>query len=128
VTLKTPLGRVLGLGSAKDGTAHWWSQRLSAVALAPLTLWFAVTLLGLPDFSHATVTSLMAGPLDSALLIIFLGALVYHSHLGVQVVVEDYVRAPSVKIPTLVLLALAHLVLGVTGVVAILRVSLGVMP
>ena len=128
MSLKTPLGQVLGLGSAKDGTAHWWAQRLTAVALVPLLVWFTLTLLGLPDWSYLTVVGLMAGPLDSALLVLLVGVVVYHSHLGVQVVVEDYVSGTALKVATLVLLALAHLALGVTGVLAILRVSLGAAP
>ncbi len=127
MSLKTPLGRVLGLGSAKDGTDHWWLQRLSAVALVPLMVWFAWAVLSLPDFSHGTVVAFLAGPISSALMILLVGVLLYHSHLGVQVVIEDYVHAPGPKITALVLVGLAHLVLGVAGIVAILRVSLGVV-
>ena len=125
MTLRTPLGRVLGLGSAKDGTGHWWLQRLSAVALVPLTLWFVAALVGLPDFSHGTLSGFLAGPVNSAMLILLVGVLLYHSKLGVQVVVEDYV-AGGLKVASLVLSSLAHLALGVAGVLAILRVSLGV--
>ena len=126
MSLRTPLGRVLGLGSAKDGTGHWWVQRLSAVALIPLTLWFAVALVALPDFSHVSLTELLAAPLNGALMILLVGVVVYHSHLGVQVVVEDYVQG-LLKVVTLVLLTLAHVALGVTGILAILRVAFGVV-
>ncbi len=127
MSLKTPLGRVLGLGSAKDGTGHWWAQRLSAVALVPLSLWFAAALVALPDFSHPTLTAFLAGPLNGALMILLVGVLLYHSKLGVQVVVEDYVHDAGLKVVTLVLLTLAHLALGVVGILAILRVSFGVV-
>ena len=127
MSLKTPLGRVLGLGSAKDGTGHWWVQRLSAVALVPLTLWFAVALVTLPDFSHPALTAFLAGPLNGALMILLVGVLLYHSQLGVQVVVEDYVHGAGLKVVTLVLLTLAHGALGVIGILAILRVSFGVV-
>jgi succinate dehydrogenase / fumarate reductase membrane anchor subunit len=127
MSLKTPLGRALGLGSAKDGTGHWWMQRLSAVALVPLTLWFAAALVALPDFSHPSLTGFLAGPLNGALMILLVGVLLYHSQLGVQVVVEDYVHGAGLKVVTLVLLTLAHLALGVVGILAILRVSFGVV-
>jgi succinate dehydrogenase / fumarate reductase membrane anchor subunit len=125
MTLKSPLGRVLGLGSAKDGTGHWWMQRLSSVAMVPLSLWFVFAMLGLGDFSHATLVTFLSGPVNGALMTLLVGVLLYHSHLGVQVVVEDYVHGPGLKVTTLVVLALAHLLLGVLGVLAVLRVAVG---
>ena len=125
MSLKTPLGRVLGLGSAKDGTGHWWMQRLSSVAMVPLTLWFAIAMARVADFSYPTLVTFLQGPLNGALMLLLVGVLLYHSHLGVQVVVEDYVHAPAVKVTTLVLATLAHLAFAVLGILAILQVSLG---
>jgi len=124
MSLKTPLGQVLGLGSAKDGTGHWWMQRLSAVALIPLGLWFAVSLLALPGLDYATVRVWIAEPLSSIGLVLFIVAAGYHSMLGLQVVVEDYVGG-ALKVVTIMVLSLAHVGLGVAGVLAVLRIGFG---
>ena len=124
MSLKTPLGQVLGLGSAKDGTGHWWMQRLSAVALIPLGLWFAVSLLALPELDYATVRVWIAEPLSSIGLVLFIVAAGYHSMLGLQVVVEDYVGG-ALKVVTIMVLSLAHVGLGVAGVLAVLRIGFG---
>jgi succinate dehydrogenase / fumarate reductase membrane anchor subunit len=124
MSLKTPLGRVLGLGSAKDGTEHWWMQRLSAVALLPLGLWFVVSLLALPDLSYDTIGFWIAEPISTVALVLFVLAACYHSHLGMQIVVEDYVGG-ALKVITLMLLSLVHFAVGVAGILAILRVSFG---
>jgi succinate dehydrogenase membrane anchor subunit len=122
--LITPLNRVLGLGSAKKGADHWWVQRLTAVALIPLGLWLAISLAALPDFSYASVSIWLATPLATVLLLITVLVLAYHSHLGVQVVVEDYVSGAG-KVVTLVLSMFAHALVVVAGVYAILRIGLG---
>ena len=124
MSLKTPLGRVLGLGSAKDGTEHWWVQRLSAVALLPLGLWFVVSIVALPDLSYETVRLWIAEPISTAALVLLVLTVCYHSHLGLQIVVEDYVGG-ALKVVTLMVLSLVHLAVGVTGILAILRVSFG---
>ena len=124
MSLVSPLGRVLGLGSAKEGVEHWWLQRLSAVALVPLGLWLAFALLGLDDFGYDSVVALLQSPLSSILLVLTVITLTYHSQLGVQVVVEDYVAGP-LKIATLVLVSFAHIVVAVAGVFAVLKVAFG---
>jgi succinate dehydrogenase / fumarate reductase membrane anchor subunit len=92
MSLRSPLSRVLGLGSAKDGTAHWWAQRVTAVALVPLTVWFAFSLLTLPDFDYETVRTWLSVPVTGFLAVLLVGVLSYHSYLGTIVIVEDYVR------------------------------------
>jgi succinate dehydrogenase / fumarate reductase membrane anchor subunit len=124
MSLQSPLSRVLGLGSAKQGAAHWWAQRLTAVALIPLTLWFAFALLGLPDGSYAVVAQFIAAPLNSILLILLVIALVYHSSLGLQVVIEDYVHGAAMVV-VLVASQFGHVVLVVAGVYSIVVVSIG---
>jgi succinate dehydrogenase / fumarate reductase membrane anchor subunit len=115
---------VLGLGSAKEGAEHWWMQRLTAVALIPIGLWLAWSFAVLPDFSFATVSAWLGAPLPTILLVITVLVLSYHSHLGVRVVVEDYVHGAS-KVVTLVLALFAHVFVAVAGVYAILRVGFG---
>ena len=89
MSLRSPLGRVLGLGSAKDGTGHWWAQRVTAIALVPLTLWFAFSLLTLPALDYETVRTWLAFPLTSFLAALLIAVLSYHSYLGTIVIVED---------------------------------------
>jgi succinate dehydrogenase / fumarate reductase membrane anchor subunit len=125
MSLVTPLNRVLGLGTAKGAAEHWWLQRLTAVALVPLGLWFAGALLVLPDFSHATVVSWVQRPVTSIMLILLVVAIGYHSYLGVQVVVEDYVHTKASKIAMLIASAFAHTGLAIAAVFAILKIAFG---
>jgi succinate dehydrogenase / fumarate reductase membrane anchor subunit len=119
------LNRVLGLGTAKGGSEHWWVQRVTAVALVPLGLWFAIALAALPDFAYATVVNWMQRPVTSVLLVLFVLAVGYHSQLGVQVVVEDYVHGKGAKAALLVASTLAHVGLTVAAVFAVLKVAFG---
>ena len=123
MSLRSPLRRVLGLGSAGAGTDHWMGQRLSAVALVPLTLWFAISMLTLPALDFFSVNAWGASPLHAVPLVLLVVALVYHSSLGIQVVVEDYVHAPAIRVVVLVLLRLIHIALAVAGVFAVLLIA-----
>lgn len=125
MSLRSPLGRVLGLGTAKDGTSHWWGQRVSAIALLMLGLWFAIMLATAPGLSHADVVAQIGRPINAILLLLLSVTLAYHSYLGVQIVVEDYVHAPGLKIATLVLSRFAHVLLAAAAVFAILKIGLG---
>lgn len=124
--LTTPLSKVLGLGSAKGGVEHWWIQRLSAAALVPLGLWFAISLGGLESLSYAAVTAWIGSPITAVLLLLTALTVVYHSYLGIQVVVEDYVHGGT-KIAVLVLSAFAHFFLLIAAVFSILKVALGAL-
>ena len=125
MSLMTPLNRVLGLGLGKGAAEHWWLQRVTAVALLPLGLWFAYELLTLPGFDYATVAAWVQRPLTSILLILMVVAVGYHSALGVQVVVEDYVTGKGVRAATLMASTLAHVGLSVATVFAVLKVAFG---
>jgi succinate dehydrogenase / fumarate reductase membrane anchor subunit len=120
--------RVLGAGSAKEGVHHWWQQRLTSVALVPLAVWFAVSLLALPSFDHPTVAAWMGQSPTALLLILLVLVATWHSHLGVRVVVEDYVPAPGARTVTLTLLSFLHALLAAAGVFAVLKVALGGAP
>ena len=91
--LRAPLATARGLGSAKEGTHHFWNQRLTAIVLVPMTLWIMVSLVRMTNVDYATVTQWIAAPLNAVLLLIFLLALFYHALLGVQVVIEDYIHS-----------------------------------
>jgi succinate dehydrogenase / fumarate reductase, membrane anchor subunit len=125
VNLNTPLRQVLGLGSAKSGVHHWWLQRLTSIALVPLTIWFAVSLLCLPGFDHLTVTAWMSQGLTALLLILLVLTMTWHSRLGVQVVIEDYVHGTGARTVLLVLVGFAHVFIAAAGVFAILKVAFG---
>ena len=92
MSLRHPLARAKGLGSAKDGTTHWWHQRLTAIALALLTPWFVVFAVNLLGADQAVVRGAIAHPLSATLLAAFVLSLFWHARLGLQVVVEDYVH------------------------------------
>ncbi len=125
MSLRSPLGRVLGLGTAKDGTSHWWGQRVSGAALVVLGLWFAVAIAVMPGRAHAEAASFIGEPLHAVLLMLLTVTMAYHSYLGVQVVIEDYVRGHGLKIASLVLSRFAHVFLAVMGLYAILRLGIG---
>lgn len=122
MSLVSPLNKVLGLGSAKDGSEHWWLQRLSAVALVPLGLWLLIAIARLPGFDYDSVRMWIAGPINSILLILLILTMTYHSYLGVQVVVEDYVRGAT-KTVTLMASSLAHLFVGCAAIYSVLRIG-----
>jgi len=126
MSLRSPLGKVLGLGSAKGGSAHWYAQRVSAVALVLLSLWFFLSLASLDGATHENVVAWLASPLDAALALLLVVTAAYHALLGLQVVVEDYVADKGRR--TLVLLAIkfALVVAAVVGVLAVLRIGFGV--
>ena len=125
MSLKTPLGRVLGLGSAKEGTDHWWAQRVSAVALILLGSWFVISLLRLDSLTYLDVIRFVGVPLNAVLLSLLSLTLAYHSYLGVQVVIEDYVHAPGAKVVSLLLSRFAHAFVAIAAVYAILVIGIG---
>ena len=125
MTLRSPLGRAIGAGSAKEGVHHWWTQRLSAVALVFLSTWFVVSILSLPAHDYPTVIAWMRQGWTAVLLILFVLTAAWHSQLGVRVVVEDYVHGSGMKSLSLALVTFFHVVVAAAGVFAILKVALG---
>lgn len=121
MSFRTPLGRVRGLGSAKDGTGHWWMQRLTALALVPITVWFVISVIGMAGASYAEFSAWLANPLVAGLFLILIAATFYHAVLGLQVVVEDYLHNEGVKIATLLVIKAAAVLLGLTAALSVLR-------
>jgi len=122
--LRTPLSRARGLGSAKDGTRHFIAQRLSALALVPLSLWFVASLVALAGADYQAMQAWVQSPIPATLLIALILMSVWHADLGIQVVVEDYIHTEIVKITTLVLVKFTVYLLAIVGILSVLRVSL----
>ncbi len=125
MSLRTPLGRVLGLGSAKDGTDHWWAQRVSAVALVLLGGWFGFSLARIESLTYLDVIRFINEPINAVLLALLSLTLAYHSYLGVQVVIEDYIHDSGAKVAWLILSRFAHILVAVSAVYAILVIGIG---
>jgi succinate dehydrogenase / fumarate reductase membrane anchor subunit len=124
MSLRTPLGRVLGLGTAKEGTSHFWGQRVSALGLLILGLWFTGSMLAMPGFSHGDAVAFVAVPLNGVLLLLLTMTLAYHSTLGVQVVIEDYVHNHGLKLASLIIIRFAHVLFAAAAIYAILKIGL----
>ncbi len=121
--LRSPLGRVMGLGSAKEGVAHWWAQRLTAIALIPLLLWFVIEVISLTGAPRAAVIAWLHGPFAAITTVLLLIAVFYHMALGVQVVIEDYVHSEWSKITLLVINKFVAFALAAAGIFAVLRIA-----
>lgn len=122
--LRSELGRVRGLGSAKEGVGHWWAQRVTAIALIPLSIWFVASIVCLTDVDHATAMQWLGSPITLGLMALFLIAIIYHAVLGLQVVVEDYIHGHAAKLILLLLVQFAGFALGAAGIVAMLVIAL----
>jgi len=126
MSLQTPLARARGLGSAKSGLKHWWYQRLTAVALVPLSLWFVSFVIEAAGADYDMVVDSLKSPATAALMIAFIGASFYHAQLGLQVVIEDYVHIEWLKVAAIISVQLAAVLLGLMASVAILQIALGI--
>ena len=124
MSLRTPLGRALGLGTAKDGTEHFIAQRISAIALVLLGCWFLYEMAVIESMAYLEVIRFIAAPLNSVLLSLLCVTVAWHSYLGVQVVIEDYVQAHGLKIMSLIASRFAHVFLAIVSVYAVLRIGL----
>src|SRR5579863_4803553 len=123
--LRSPLGRAIGLGSAKEGVGHWWAQRVTALALVPLALWFVIAIVELAGADRALFVDWVRQPLPGVFLVLLLIATFYHGALGLQVVIEDYVENETVRFGLLIVMRLAAIVFAVRGIFAVLKLSLG---
>jgi succinate dehydrogenase / fumarate reductase membrane anchor subunit len=124
MSLRTPLGKALGRGSAGDGVGHWWQQRLTAMALIPLTAWFVIGLLRRSAAKFEDVQFWLSQSWPALLALLLVITLAWHSKLGVQVVIEDYVHGKGAKTTLLVLSTFLHVAAAVAGIFAIVRITL----
>ena len=123
--MRSPLGRAIGLGSAKEGVTPWWRQRVSALALVPLTVWFVIAVIGLAGADHATFVAWVRNPMTAIFLILLLIATFYHAALGLQVVIEDYVEREWARLASLLVMWLLCVLFAVRGIFAVLKLALG---
>jgi succinate dehydrogenase / fumarate reductase, membrane anchor subunit len=124
MSLRSPLSRARGLGSAKEGVHHFWVQRVSAIALIPLTLWFVFSLARFAGSDFVVVQHWVSAPSVAVTLILFLATTLYHSALGVQVVIEDYVGNEGKRIVALLLSKFVHAIVAAASIFAVLKVAL----
>jgi succinate dehydrogenase / fumarate reductase membrane anchor subunit len=125
--MRSPLGRAIGLGSAKEGVEHWWAERLTALALVPLTIWFVISVVELAGAGadRAAFIAWVRHPVSAAVWVLLLIATFHHSALGLQVVIEDYVENEPARFVLLILNRLGNLLLAILGIVAIVKMTLG---
>jgi succinate dehydrogenase / fumarate reductase, membrane anchor subunit len=122
---RTPLARARGLGSAKQGVHHWWAQRLTAIALIPLVVWFAISLVMMSGAPYEVVRTWIGAPVVMVLLILTIAVGLHHAQLGMQVVIEDYVHSDGWKLTLIILVRFVAVLFGLAAIVAILSIGFG---
>lgn len=123
MALQSPLSKAIGLGSAKHGFSHWWLQRVSAVALIPLSLWFVFSIVSLIGARYIEVIDWMGSTFNASLLIIFVCALLYHAQTGLQVVIEDYIHSKGLNLFLMYAVKFSSVVLGAIAIISVLKVA-----
>ncbi|HYD98298.1 MAG TPA: succinate dehydrogenase, hydrophobic membrane anchor protein [Alphaproteobacteria bacterium] len=124
-SLRTTLGRVRGLGSAKEGVHHWYAERWTSIALIPLNLWFIAAVIGHIGASHAEFIAWLSRPFPAVMMILNVALIMYHTALGLQVVLEDYVHNELLKTLSILAVKGACLALAVAGIFAVAKISFG---
>ena len=121
---RSPLSRARGLGSAKGGVHHWWMQRVTAIAMIPLVVWFAISLVMLTGADFAVVRAWIGSPLVMVLLTLTIAVGLYHGQLGLQVVWEDYTEG-ALRVALILLTKFIAVVFGLGAILAIMRIGFG---
>lgn len=124
MSLSSPLRKVKGLGAAKSGTHHWYMQRVTALALLPLTLWLVASIISLVGQDYSQAVQWLAQPWCATFMILFILFSYYHAALGIQVVSEDYVNQSGTRTVLLLLVKFALIVLAAVSVVSILKIAI----
>lgn len=125
MSLRTPLARGRGLGSAKDGTTHWWMQRVTAVLLVPLSVWLLFCALPMIGAGYADARVWLAQPLNAFLVLALALTVIYHALLGVQVVIEDYFHTRWLEVVLLTSIRLLAFLAALATALAIVRIAVG---
>jgi succinate dehydrogenase / fumarate reductase membrane anchor subunit len=120
---RSPLGRVQGLGAAKTGAAHWWAERVTSVALLPLALYFVFSVLKLKGADHAAMAAYIGQPWNTVLFLALIAALFSHLSMGLQVVIEDYVREEAKRLFVLLAVKGGIAILALASAVSVLKLA-----
>lgn len=124
MSLRSPLGKVRGLGSAKNGTHHWWMQKVTAVALIPLTIWFVSSVVQMTQANYEVVINWLNSPVVAILMLLFITTGMYHLKLGLQVIIEDYIHSEGSKMMLQMMVTFGCIAVGTAAVFSILRIAL----
>ncbi|MCF8496177.1 MAG: succinate dehydrogenase, hydrophobic membrane anchor protein, partial [Alphaproteobacteria bacterium] len=122
--IKTPLARARGLGSAHAGVGHWWHERITALALIPLSLWLVLSIISMKGASHGEFTTWLAHPFNAILMVLFILIAFYHAALGCRVIAEDYIQHEGLKTAKIIGIELFFLCAGTACVFAVLKIAL----
>ncbi len=125
MNLRSPRSEAIGLGSAKHGFSHWWWQRVTAIALVPLCLWFVYSILCLMNGGYDVATAWLSSPLNATLMLVFVLAMLFHAQTGLQVVIEDYVHTKWMNLTLLLIVKFSAAMLAVLATISVLKVALG---
>ena len=126
MSLRTPLGHVRGLGSARSGTRHFWHQRLTSLASVPLSIFFVVLVISLIGRNHAAAVQILGSPPIAILMLLFILTIIYHMQIGMQVIIEDYAHGEASKLVLLIANTFFSIAIGLASAFAILKISFGV--
>jgi len=126
MSLRSPLSKAVGLGSAKHGFSHWWWQRVTAIALIPLCLWFIYSVVCLAIGDYSTAVSWLSSPINATIMLLFVLTAIYHAQTGLQVVIEDYVHSKWLNLTSLLVIKFASAAMAVLAIISVLKVVLGV--
>jgi len=122
---RSPLSKATGLGSAKHGFSHWWWQRVTAIALIPMGLWFVVSVLSLANGTHADAQAWLSSPINATIMLLFTLTALFHGQTGLQTVIEDYIHTTWLNLTLLLSVKFASVILAVLAVISVLKVVLG---
>ena len=125
MSLRSPLSKAVGLGSAKHGFSHWWWQRVTAIALIPLSLWFVASIVCLVGADYPEVVAWLSSPLNGSIILLFVLTALYHGQTGLQVVIEDYIHTKWLNLSLLLLMKFASVALAVLASISVLKIVLG---
>ena len=124
MSLRSPLGKIRGLGSAKSGTHHWWMQKVTAIALIPLTVWFVSSAVQMTQADYGAVVKWMSSPVVAVLMMLFIITGIYHLKLGLEVIIEDYIHSEGQKVALQMFVPFGCVFIGMLAVFSILKIAL----
>ena len=125
MSLRSPLSKAVGLGSAKHGFSHWWWQRVTAVALIPLCIWFVYSLLCVASGDYQAAVTWLSSPINATIMLLFVLTALYHGQTGLQIIIEDYVHTMWLNLTLLLFVKFASVIMAVLAIISVLQVVLG---